>query len=280
MQPLLIVRPLVLAIFAVATILPGVAQEAGFPVPRFRHVESAAKPPAYDKSRKLVLLADDDFAPFSYSDTDGQVRGLAVDTARAVCTQLELQCEIRATSWSTLAETLKTADAAISGLKVSEPVLAGLEPTRPFYRAMARFAVRKDSPVKTPDPVSLDDKRVGVVKGSAHATWLKTYFQSVALVEFNDLGAAEEALRKTEIDAVFADALQLVYWTKGSAAQNCCHLVGGAFVDADYFSPGFSFFVKRGDRDLKAAFDYGLDRLQDTGEFAKIFRIYVPASPW
>ena len=76
------------------------------------------------------------------------------------------------------------------------------------------------------------------------------------------------------------DALGLVYWTEGDASQNCCRLVPGAFVDEDYFSRSLVFFVRRGDTGLKKALDYGLDRLQESGDWDKIFRAYVPASPW
>ena len=52
------------------------------------------------------------------------------------------------------------------------------------------------------------------------------------------------------------------------------------FVDQDYFSRGFVFFVRRGDGPLKAALDYGLDQLQQNGEWDRLFRAYVPANPW
>lgn len=271
-----------MAFLAITAAGPARTQEPDYGVPHFRHAEALGKPPKFDKTRRLVLLADDDFAPFSYRDADGQLRGLAIDTARAACTEMALNCEFRAAAWETLTQALTSgpADAAISGLRTTETVLETLEPTRPFYRALARFAVRKDNPLKHPDLASLAGKRIGAVAASAHAAWLKTYFREVEIVQFGDLAAAEDALRRGDIDALFADALQLVFWTSGPTSQNCCRLADGAFVDQDYFSRGFSFFVKRGDRELKAAFDYALDQLQTKGEFAKIFRLYVPASPW
>jgi ABC-type amino acid transport substrate-binding protein len=51
-------------------------------------------------------------------------------------------------------------------------------------------------------------------------------------------------------------------------------------VDQDYFSRGFVFLVKRGNTDLKRLLDYGLDQLQENGEWDRIFRNYVPADPW
>ncbi|CAN5262050.1 ABC transporter substrate-binding protein [soil metagenome] len=254
---------------------------ADYGVPRFRHTESLGKPPSFDHNRKIVLLADDDFAPFSYADADGQLRGLAVDTARAACTRMTLQCEFKAVPWAMMQDAIKsgTADAAISGLRVGAPLLATLEPTRPIYRALGRIAVRKESPVKRPDTASLAGKRIAVVAGSAHEVWLKNNLPDAEPVFFGDLSLAESALQTSHVDALFGDALQLVYWTEGSSGS-CCRLADGAFVDEATFSRAFSFFVKKGDNELRDTLDYALDQMQDSGEFAKIFRVYVPASPW
>ncbi len=278
-------------LLAVTVTLPGApvsAQNATPPanaaygVPRFRHTEPVAKAPNFDRNRKLVLLADDDFAPFSYTDADGQLRGLAVDVARAACARATLQCEFRAAPWAAIQQGLAGAgvDAAISGLRASDATLAAFEPTRPIYRALGRFAVRKDSPLKLPDTPSLSGKRIAVVARSAHEAWLKANLAEAEAVLFGDLPLAETALQSGNVDAVFGDALQLVYWTSGSAGQGCCRLVEGAFVDEATFSRGFSFYVKRGDDALRDILDYALDEMQNSGEFAKIFQTYVPASPW
>jgi polar amino acid transport system substrate-binding protein len=109
---------------------------------------------------------------------------------------------------------------------------------------------------------------------------LKRYFPYSQIVAQESLGEAENALRESRIDALFGDGLSLVYWTLGEASQRCCKLVPGAFVDDDYFSRSFVFFIRRGDTALKQTLNYGLDQLQQNGEWDKIFRAYVPESPW
>jgi polar amino acid transport system substrate-binding protein len=249
--------------------------------PRFRHVELDAKPPKIDRER-LTLLADADFPPFSYADASGSPRGLAVDLALALCAKSGIQCTIKLLAWSDLPAALSRGegDAVISGLKLDERTLPAFDATRPLYRALGRFAVRNQNPITEPSIRLLAGKRVGVAKASAHEAWLKRYFPYSQIVPRDTLREAEEALRDAKVDALFGDGLSLIYWTEGEASQGCCKLVPGAFVDQDYFSRGFVFFVRRGDTALKRVLDYGLDQMQNSGEWDRIFRAYVPANPW
>jgi polar amino acid transport system substrate-binding protein len=78
---------------------------------------------------------------------------------------------------------------------------------------------------------------------------------------------------------VFGDAYRLIFWIHGQSARRCCRLLPGAFVEPGYFSAGISIAVRRGNRRLLDVLDYGLDRLQTTGEFARIYRKFFPEPP-
>jgi len=88
------------------------------------------------------------------------------------------------------------------------------------------------------------------------------------------------ALKAGEVDAIFGDNLQVIYWVAGEAAANCCRLLDGAYSDFDYFSRNLAFLVRPERPELRAAFDYGLDQAQSSGATAKIIRTYVPLPPW
>jgi polar amino acid transport system substrate-binding protein len=250
-------------------------------VPRFRHVDPDSAVSKLDRER-LTLIADADFPPFSYADASGDPKGLAVDLAHSVCAKLGIACTVKLMNWNDLAAALSRGegDAVISGLKLDDATLASFAATRPLYRALGRFAVRTQTPIAEPNIRLLAGKRVGVAKSSAHEAWLKRYFPHSQIISHATLAEAEQALREARIDALFGDGLSLVYWTEGDASQGCCRLVPGAFVDQDYFSRSFVFFVRRDDAALKSALDHGLDQLQENGDWDRIFRAYVPASPW
>lgn len=266
------------AALALALCLTSLSSNAAETVPRFRQVEPDAKLPVLDKSRSYVLATDRDFPPFSYADQNGEARGLAVDMMRGACAALEINCTFNLVGWNDV----KTAgaNATVAGLAVDDEILKSYAPTRPIYRALGRFAVRKESTLAAPDKEAFQGKRIGAVADSAHAAWLKKYFPDSEVVSSASLAEAEDNLRNAKVDALFADGLPLVYWTQGQNAQGCCRLLGGAFVDEAYFSRPFVIFVRREDQALREAFDIVLDRMQESGETAKIFGLYVPASLW
>lgn len=268
---------------AIAAHAPAASQERPtYAMPMFRHIDPDTKPPDVKSIGPVKLLADENFPPFSFRDDKGEVAGLSVDLAKSACTEMRLSCEIKALPYTDLAPAFERGegDAIVSGLRLTKEVFDKMDATAPYFRAIGRFAVKSSGPSTPPDAKSLQDKKIGAVAGSGHAAWLKRYFPQVELVEFGSWTETVEALRTGQVELVFGDALQLIFWVKGEASRGCCKLTDGPFVDEQYFSHPLSILVKRGNRPLRLAFDYGLDRMQRSGTFATIFRNYVPLSPW
>jgi polar amino acid transport system substrate-binding protein len=256
--------------------------EEKWPVARFRHIDTTAETPRVAGPSPVKLLTDEDFPPFSFRREDGQMAGVSIDLTRAVCADLRLSCEITPKPWPQLLAALAAGegDAIISGVRLTPKLLGSIEPTRPFYWALARIAVRAGETKRFEEVKGLDEFRVAVLSGSAHEAYLKRYFPKAQVIPYPRPRDAEEALRTGQADAFFADALRLIFWTRGKVSRSCCVLLPGAYFDPETFSTGLSFAVRRGRGDLRAAFDYALDRAQTRGILADIMRRYVPESPW
>ena len=279
----LVLSFLALGIFmipAARAIAPATADAYG--VPLFRHVVPDASAPDLRNFAPLRFLADGDFPPFSYLNAKGALAGFNVELADAVCRELHLACEFVVKPWNDIPGAVANGegDAAIAGIRITPQNAEKLDFTRPFYRPMARFAVRYQFRVKPPYVSTLAGKRIGVMAGSAHEAWLKTAFVHSNIRPFATQAEAMEALRTGAIDAMFDDAVRLMFWIAGSEARGCCRLVKGAYVDEASFSPAMTIAVKRGNQQLLKALDYGLDRLQQDGIYADIFRRYFPENPW
>lgn len=267
--------------------LPGTAvdfalgQEAAYPVPQFRHIDPTRTEPVVRDIALVRFVADDSFPPFSYRDGDGALTGLNVSVADAICRELKLKCEFLVKPWDEAVESVAKgeADAVLSGLKMTPATLERFDFTAPYLRTVGRFAVRIQNQIPSPDVKSLAGKRIGVIAGSAHEAWIKAYFPRSLIKSYRTEGEAEEALRTGGLDTLFGDAYRLIFWVHGQSARQCCRLLPGAFVEPGYFSSGITIAVRRGNRRLLEALDYGLDRLQTSGEFARIYRKFFPEPP-
>jgi polar amino acid transport system substrate-binding protein len=249
------------------------------PMLRFRHTDLGGKPASFVRDT-VIVLADEDFPPFSYAGPEGEPKGIAVDAALAACQELRTKCQIVLTSWTALSGDLNGVSNIVAGLRIDEKTLARFQPTRPIYRAVGRFVVRKESEITQATPAMLEGRRVGVIAGSGYEAWIKKNFADALIVPYPSLTDLQEALRTAKVEVVFADGLQLVYWMRGGASQECCKYIDGAFYDDASFSRPYVFLIRRGDEELRQAFDYALDQLQESGTFARIFARYVPARFW
>jgi polar amino acid transport system substrate-binding protein len=249
--------------------------------PLFRAAEDAARP-AIPENLPVKLITDADFAPYSFVSSTGSPAGLAVELAIAACERARLRCTLEALPYGEILGALERgeADVALTGPRLDPATLKAAQMTRPYFRIMARFTVAADSPLKSADAEALSRSRVGVVKDTVHARWLEAYYGGSYIQPFDSLAAAGAALKAGEVEAIFGDNLQVIYWAAGEAAADCCRLLGGAYSDFDFFSRNLAFLVRPGRPELRAAFDYGLDQAQGSGATAKIIRTYVPLDPW
>lgn len=231
---------------------------------------------------EIRLLADRDFAPFSFQSSSGAPSGLTVELALAACKEARLTCSVETRPFAELLPALGRgeAEAILTGPKLDEAAFAAAVATRPYFRQMGRFAVAAGSEIAQADAEVLRRRQIGVVKDTLHARWLEAYFSASRIVTFPSLAEAGTELRDGKLDAIFGDNLQVIYWTAGEVAAGCCRLLGGAFSDWDHFSRNLAILVRRDRADVLASLDYGLDMAQKSGATARIISAYVPLPVW
>ena len=226
----------------------------------------------------LRILTSNDFPPFNYYDEEGNLSGFHIDLANAICREMAVRCDIRVSDWDKLLSTFKTgdSDAIIAGLAVNKRNMARLDFTNPYMRMPARFAVLKRRPQPEPTPRRLDGKTVGVVKETAHAAYLATFFKDAKMVRFEDLRAATTALQKGEVDYLFGDAIQIMFWLNGSLSRQCCQFRGDAYWDAKFFGEGLAIAIAKGDMRLRMELNDAIREIRRTGQFEELMLRYFP----
>jgi polar amino acid transport system substrate-binding protein len=250
--------------------------------PRFRHVDVGAAAPQDPVSGQVKLLADVDFAPFSFKNGNGAMIGLSVEMAQAACAELRLTCVIIPTPFADLLPALNRGegDAIITGLRNTREILQNANMTRPYFFSFGRFIARIGTPFEAPDARSLAGRRVGFVKGTSHQAFLEKYYERSALTTFDNEAAVFEALRTGKLDVAFTDSLHASFWLKGQSSRACCKTLGAGFVDRSTFTRGLSFLVRSDRENLRESFDFALDKLEEKNLSAKIFAHYLPDSPF
>ncbi|MET0257841.1 MAG: transporter substrate-binding domain-containing protein [Methylobacterium sp.] len=228
------------------------------------------------------FLTDDEFPPLHFAGPDGNPTGFSVELARAVCDRLAITCTVQARRFDTLLDALdeKQGDVVAAAIPLNAALRARFLATRPYFRWPARFAARGDRGLPAPSVQALDGKSVGVIEGSAHAAYLKAFFPGATSKPFPDLSAAEGALKRGEVDYLFADGLTLALWIGGQESERCCALVGGDYLENRYFGEGIGFVTRSADAALSRALDDALQRVWDEGKYAELYLRFFPVSPF
>ena len=226
----------------------------------------------------IRFLTSDDYPPFGFALANGAVAGFDVDLARALCQELQVTCTIQARAWAGMlpALTANHGDAVIASLAIPKDVAAGLAFTAPYLKTPARFVVHLPSPVASFDPGSLAGKHVGVVGGTAHEAYLKTFFPSAIPTVFASVDEARAGLKTGAVELVFGDAVSWSVWMNGTDAKGCCAFEGGPYTEPRFFGRGAGIAVRKEDVSLRRALDYALARIAAKGVYGDIYLRYFP----
>lgn len=232
--------------------------------------------------RAVRFLTDDEFPPLHFAGPDGAPTGFAVELARAACEKLAIACTVQARRFDTLLDALDTrqGDVVAAAVPLTPALREKFLATRPYFRWPARFAARTDRGLPAPSSAALAGRTVGVMGGSAHAAYLKAFFPKALPREFTDLAAAEGALKRGEIDYLFADGLNLALYVGGQEADACCALVGGDYLENRFFGEGIGFVTRQEDGPLARALDDALQRVWDDGKYTELYLRFFPVSPF
>jgi len=257
------------------------AQDVGN-FPSFRHVDAVQADVAPQEQSKIVLLADADFAPWSFVADDGTLTGLSVDIAEKACVAAKLECSFVAKPFAELLPALRKGEGQgiVSGVRIDATLAKEFAVTRPYYQSLARFVVRKGSPLTAVDVRSLADRKIGVLEKSTHAKFLQKFYQRSTIMPFATQETMLEALRTGQLDAGFGDSVQLSFWLSGSQSKNCCATLGKAFLHRDSFTKSLAFLMSRGDASLRNRMDAALDDMESSGATAAAFARYLPPTVW
>ena len=276
----LLPRRLIAAILFAAIMAPGTgawAQETA-PAPSQWREETLGPRPDWSWLVVLRFVTEADYPPFNYRDEDGTLTGFNVDLARALCRELDVNCEVNAADWDKIVPALRNneADAAVASLSISPSTIEQVDFTDSYYATPAKFVARNTTKIDGITPEDLERRKIGVVEHTAHEAYLRHFFAASEIVTFANDEEARAALRDEKVELLFGDAISLMFWINGSDSQGCCQFRGRGFLEAKYFGEGVGIAVAKGNIRLKEVLNYALARVRGSGRYEELLLRYFP----
>jgi polar amino acid transport system substrate-binding protein len=225
----------------------------------------------------LRFLTGTDFPPFNYRDDRGQLVGFHIDLAKAICASLDISCTMQAWPWAQVTDALASnqGDVLLAGLAIDEVTAEQFDFSSLYLTLPGRFVTAATNALSF-DPFELGDKNLAVREGSAHETFVKTYFPDARITGYaTELDALTAVADKTA-DAFFGDALRASYWLNDNA--DCCAFAGEAYFNPQYFGAGLAAAIPAGRGAVREAINYALLRLKRNGKLDELYLRWFPIS--
>jgi His/Glu/Gln/Arg/opine family amino acid ABC transporter permease subunit len=213
-------------------------------------------------SGRIRVGIDATYPPFGSAE-GGEFSGFDVDIARAVARELHVDAELINAGFDGVFPALQNGsfDVVISAVTITAERRATMLFSDPYVAAGQQIAVRGDSVIDGPD--NLAGRTVGVQINTTAQFAMETR-PGVTIAKYNTIDLALLDLHNGRLDAVASDGPVLRYMVRRN-------FPGLKTVGAEYTDEQFGIVLARSSDDLRRAVNAALWRLQDGGEYAKIY---------
>ena len=217
----------------------------------------------------LRVGLDPTYPPFEVADEAG-LRGLDVDLARAIATDLGLEAEFVYFGYDGLYDALATeqVDVLISALVVAPERTRDFAYSEPYFNAGQILLVPAPA-TAIREMADMDGRTLAVelgAQGHVEATNWQRRLPDLAIAPYNTADEALTAVAKGEADAALVDAISgRLYLTHQSPDPPTLRLT----LDPVTVEP-FALVVRREDQLLMQNMNESLDRLLVSGQLAEI----------
>ncbi|MGP8308203.1 ABC transporter substrate-binding protein [Vibrio sp. YIC-376] len=210
------------------------------------------------------------YPPFSWTETDGSLKGFDVDMANALCEEMQVKCQIVAQDWDGIIPSLlaRKYDAIIAAMSITEERKKKVDFTGKYALIPNKFIAKKGANL---DFDNLAGKKIAVQRATTHDKYLTdNYGDKVEIVRYGSFDEAYLDLANGRVAAVLGDASALEEGVLNKAGGDAYEFVGPSLTDPKWFGEGFGIAVRKQDKDLTQKLDAAILSLRDKGVYQQL----------
>lgn len=222
--------------------------------------------------KKVIVGTEGAYPPFNYVDDKGELGGFDIDLAKAMCAELDYDCEFKAVEWDGLIPALlaKKIDCIIASMSITEERKEKVDFTNKYYQTPASFVAKKGANFEV-SKEGLKGKVVGVQRATIHENFIRDNFGDV--LEIKSYAKQEEAnmdMVSGRVDLLFADQVVLQGGFLDTPDGADYEFIGPAYLDKKWFGEGIGIAVRKGDDELREGFNKAIKALRANGKYKEI----------
>lgn len=237
---------------------------------------ATATPAAAPAARVYVVGTDAAYTPFESQNEKGEIVGFDIDVVKAVAQKAGLEVKFVNTPWEGIFNALDQGDRdlLVSAITITDERRQAMDFSKPYFEAKQLIAIRRDAPVAKFEDIKA--MKVGVQNGTTGDEVVgKLHGKSSSNIRrFESTPLALKELEAGGVEAVVADNGVVVHYLANNT--------GGGFKtvsDASFPVEHYGIAVKKGNAELLARINKGLDGIKADGSYDKIYAAHFGGPP-
>ena len=222
------------------------------------------------ETEKYLIATDTTFAPFEFTDGDGNFVGIDVDILAAVAEDQGFDYELQSLGFDASLTALQAGevDGMIAGMSINDTRKETYDFSTPYYDSGVVIAVKADSTIASyEDLAGLSVAVKNGTEGASFAESIKDQY-NLTLVYYDDSAYMYEAVKTGDADACVEDYPVMGY---GISQGNGLKMVGDMVQGSSY---GFAV-LKGQNAELLKMFNDGLANIIANGKYQEILDKYI-----
>ncbi len=221
---------------------------------------------------KYVIATDTTFAPFEFTDENGNFVGVDIEILAAIAKDQGFKYELKILGFDAAVTALEAsqADGVIAGMSITDERKEKYNFSDPYYDSGVVMAVLADNnDIKSYEDLS--GKKVAVKSGTEGKTFAESIKDKYGfeLAIYEDSGLMYEAVKTNKAVACFEDYPVMGY---GIAQGNGFKMVTDMEKGSSY---GFAVLKGAGNEKLVEMFNEGLKNIKANGTYQEIIDKYI-----
>ena len=215
---------------------------------------------------KLTISTSPDFAPYEYTDDQGNIVGIEPEIMALIAEKLGLELQIDAMDFNSalMAVQQGKSDAVVSGVTVLEERKLVMDFTDSYTTAVQVVVVPEGADVTLDN---LGEKSIGVQRGTTGQLYCEQDYGEDHVVAYNTYSLVIQALLNGQVDCVVMDNGPAQAYVKANP--------GLAILDTEYAVEDYAFGITKGNTGLLNAMNGALHELLEDGSVQEIIDSYI-----
>jgi len=220
-------------------------------------------------AEKIRIGTEGAYPPFNYLTADGELAGFDVEIARALCEQMQADCEFVIQEWDGMIPALLSGkyDAIIASMSITEERKQKVDFSEKYYNTPPALAVSKDSDLAS--SADLAGKAIGAQTATTHSNYAEEKFADSEVRLYPTADEYKLDLESGRVDAVIDDIVVLSQWVN-SPEGACCKILEPLVADPVINGEGAGIAIRKGEDALREKFNEAIRGIRASGKYAEI----------